>query len=117
MDAKRREIREHLDTIKELVRWQAWHCDPRNDGDLDVMGITRADIRDMLLALKVEDYCEGPDPDRDPRRPGDVWLYAIDVPGSAVLKMYAKLKTDPKKIHLTVISFHQERFPLRKFLS
>ena len=36
------------------------------------LGLTKKNLREEILALSIENYCEGPEPDRD--RPGDVCI-------------------------------------------
>ena len=72
---------------------------------LGVLGITPSDVQGIMLGLKVDDYCIGPEPDRDPRRPGDVWVFLHHMPDS-ILELYIKLKVSPDGQYLIIISFH-----------
>ena len=37
------------------------------------LGLTKKNLREEIMTLSVENYCEGPEPDRD--RPGDIWVF------------------------------------------
>ncbi len=74
------------------------------------LGLTKANLEEILLGLSVTDYCRGPDPDRD--RPGNLWIFGYEVEGHEV---YIKLKVaqaGDKRI-AKCISFHIARFPLQ----
>lgn len=93
--------------MKGLISKKQWHLvkDDRNRPTLELLGLTYDDVRDTLLKLTAEDYCRGPEPDRDPRYPGDVWVFVKNAVGS-VVEIYIKLNLHPKGHHITVISFH-----------
>jgi hypothetical protein len=74
-----------------------------NNEALIGLGITKKDRREILLGLSVEDYCEGPIPDRD--RPGHLWIFGK---GIGPQEVYIKLKIaqDNKDQIAKCISFH-----------
>lgn len=74
------------------------------------LGLTMANLEELLLGLSVADYCEGPEPDRD--RPGDVWVFGREIEGQEV---YIKLKVAQVGNHRIAkcISFHIARYPLK----
>lgn len=116
--SSREEVVAFLTRAKGLVTIGHWQLLPRNTGTLTVLELTMDDVRDVLLALAVSDYGRGPEPDRDPLRPGDVWLFVCSLPGSAVVELYVKLKIPPGSGYLIVLSFHPpERHIVRPYKS
>jgi hypothetical protein len=80
-----------------------------NMNSMAELGLTKRNCIDEILTLSVEDYCTGPDADKD--RPGEVWIFGKRI-GSA--DVYIKLKiavVENIKI-AKCISFHEARFPL-----
>lgn len=74
------------------------------------LGLTKANLKEILLGLSVTDYCQGPEPDRD--RPGNLWIFGREIEGHEV---YIKLKVaqaGDKQI-AKCISFHIARYPLK----
>ena len=61
------------------------------------------------MNLTVDDYCEGPEPDKD--RPGEVWLFGKRISGKEV---YIKLKIAQvgKEPIAKCLSFHPAKHPL-----
>ena len=73
------------------------------------LGLTKANLEEILLGLSVTHYCLGPEPDRD--RPGNVWIFGREIEGHEV---YIKLKVaqaGDRQI-AKCISFHIARHPL-----
>ncbi len=73
------------------------------------LGITKKNLREEIMILSVENYCEGPEPDRD--RPGDIWVFGKQV---GTEEIYIKLKiaqVGQEKI-AKCLSFHAANFPL-----
>jgi hypothetical protein len=74
------------------------------------LGLTMANLEDLLLGLSVADYCKGPAPDRD--RPGNIWIFGREIEGQEV---YIKLKVaqvGDRRI-AKCISFHIAQYPLK----
>ena len=74
------------------------------------LGLTMANLEELLLGLSVADYCKGPEPDRD--RPGKVWIFGREIEGQEV---YIKLKVaqvGDQRI-AKCISFHIAQYPLK----
>jgi hypothetical protein len=76
---------------------------------LTSLGITRSICQDELLSLSVEDYCRGPEDDRD--RQGQVWIFGRRFEGT---ELYIKLKLAKvgKETIAKCLSFHPAEFPL-----
>ena len=71
--------------------------------------ITKKNQKEEIMNLTVDDYCEGPEPDKD--RPGEVWLFGKRISGKEV---YVKLKIAQvgKETIAKCLSFHPARHPL-----
>lgn len=85
---------------------------PRADtrSTLAVLGLTKANLEEILLGLSVTNYSKGPEADRD--RAGEIWVFGAEVSGHEV---YIKLKVAQvggRQI-AKCISFHVAEFPLR----
>jgi hypothetical protein len=76
---------------------------------LTLLGITMRICYDELLSLSVEDYCQGPEDDRD--RPGEVWVFGKRFEGKDI---YIKLKLAKvgEETIAKCLSFHLAEFPL-----
>ena len=74
------------------------------------LGITKANLEEILLWLSVTDYCQGPKPDRD--RPGNLWIFGREIECHEV---YIKLKVAQvgNRRIAKCISFHIAQYPLR----
>jgi hypothetical protein len=72
------------------------------------LGITKDMAFQDLLSLSVEDYCSGPEPDKD--KPGSIWEFGKNIEGKEV---YIKLKIAEigAQKYAKCISFHKARFP------
>jgi len=73
------------------------------------LGLTKKNLKEEIMTLSVEDYCEGPEPDRD--RPGDIWVFGKHIGGEEI---YIKLKIAQvgKEKIAKCLSFHAANFPL-----
>lgn len=106
---ERDKVRDFLQLVKETianpVADQGWVLVPRpeNKECIIKLGFKYHDIKETLLDLSVEDYCDGPCHDRD--QPGELWIFGKIIESNAV---YIKLKLasfGPLRI-VRVISFH-----------
>lgn len=111
-DKQLRDVQDYLQRCKQLVNAGKWHLEPRNFPTITALGLTLDDVSGYLLTLKPHDYCKT-EADHDSRRPGDIWFFLFDEPGS-VLDYYVKLKLHPQLIHLSVISFHPPEAHIRR---
>jgi hypothetical protein len=73
------------------------------------LGVTKKNLRDEIMTLSVENYCEGPEPDRD--RPGDIWVFGKQV-GTEEIYIKLKIAQVGKEKIAKCISFHTANFPL-----
>lgn len=72
------------------------------------LGLTERNREEEILSLSVQDFCNGPEADRD--RPGFIWEFGKEIRGREV---YIKLKiaeTSSGKI-AKCLSFHEARYP------
>lgn len=72
------------------------------------LGLTERNREDEILSLSLQDFCNGPEADRD--RAGVIWEFGKEINGKEV---YIKLKiaeTSAGKI-AKCLSFHEARFP------
>jgi hypothetical protein len=111
----RSEIEAFLVRVRNVLRNpQRFDLIPRagTNATIIALGLTREALRQEILALEVEDYHTGPQPDHD--RPGDIWIFGRQIEDTEV---YIKLKLvkDPvtKVEHLKCLSFHKARFRMR----
>ena len=85
---------------------------PRNETReiLGLLGLTKLDLELLLLNLSIVNFCNGPEPDRD--RPGEIWMFGIQIQGHEV---YIKLKVAQvgKQKIAKCISFHIAHYPLK----
>jgi hypothetical protein len=111
----REKVRDFLHLVKETIAnpvvdpgWVLVQR-PENKECILELGFKYQDIKETLLSLSVEDYCEGPCQDRDQR--GEVWVFEKVIEKRSV---YIKIKLaslDKLKI-VRVISFHFSEHPL-----
>jgi len=76
---KREMVNTYLQVIKETIQnpvaEQGWVLVPRPENTACILQLSfkYQDIRDTLLSLSADDYCEGPSRDRD--IPGELWVF------------------------------------------
>ena len=112
---ERKEVGSFLQLVKETisnpVTEQGWVLVPRPENKECILqlGFKIPDIKETVLGLSVEDYCEGPCRDRD--QPGELWIFGKVIENQTV---YIKLKLasfGPVRI-VRIISFHFAEYPL-----
>jgi hypothetical protein len=111
LDDLKKDIRKFLKEFKEIVVNRGLDIIHRqeNRDALAELGLTKKNCIDEILTLSVEDYCKGPEPDKD--MPGTVWIFGKQIGDASV---YIKLKiaqASDEKI-AKCISFHPAKFPL-----
>ena len=74
------------------------------------LGLTMANLEEILLGLSATNYCRGPVSDRD--RAGDIWVFGCDIDEC---EFYIKLKVAQagEKQIAKCISFHPAMYPLK----
>lgn len=111
-ELKQAEIRDFLLEFKKIIVGGRGLDIVNRRETMDAMAeleLTRKNLKEEIMSLSVEDYCEGPEPDKD--RPGYVWVFGKQI-GSE--EIYIKLKiaqVGGGKI-AKCLSFHRARFPL-----
>ena len=116
-NSSRIQVRDFLVEVKQTIaessgRYPSWHLVGRlaNIACASQLGLTFKGVRDVILDLSVEDYCEGPCRDLDNVR-GDLWVFGKYIGN---VEIYIKLKLasfgDLKVVR--IISFHFAKEPL-----
>ena len=100
-----------LKEFKHLVQTEGLNMVNRleNQQFLADLGLTKENRKDLILSLTIQDYCSGPEADKD--QPGEIWVFGKEVGSQEV---YIKLKIaeiGSMKI-AKCISFHAARHPL-----
>jgi hypothetical protein len=108
-------VREFLELVKQTisnpVAEQGWVLVPRpqNKECILQLGFRYQDIKDTLLDLSLDNYCEGPFRDRD--IPGDLWVFGKVLDGQTVY-IKIKLASLGQLRIVRIISFHFAEYPL-----
>jgi hypothetical protein len=100
-----------LKKIKETVGSRSFSYYPRTESDATLLslGMTQREVAEVVLGLSTEDYCSGPDPDRD--RPGEIYVFGKTINEKQV---YIKLKVFEVNgvLYGKCFGFHFARHPL-----
>ncbi|MHB8926645.1 MAG: type II toxin-antitoxin system MqsR family toxin [Bacillota bacterium] len=109
----RRAVAEFLQSFKELLSRGRWRFADRRK-NLDAMARLRlrpGDVISVLSGLRVEDYCEGPLPDKN-LAGESVWVFGPQVPADErKVTLYIKLQITLGD-QASCISFHEPGWPL-----
>jgi hypothetical protein len=106
---EREKVRDFLQLVKETitnpVTGQGWVLVPRKENNECIiqLGYKYPDIKETLLGLSVEDYCEGPCHDRD--LPGELWVFGKTLESKPVY-IKIKLASFGTLRIVRVVSFH-----------
>lgn len=110
------EVRDFLLTFKKAVTTGSGvYIVPRDStrDTLSELGLTEANLEEILLSLSIRDYCKGPEADRDAvgRTSGEIWFFGKKIQSRDV---YIKLKLFQvnNQMHSKCISFHFPEHPL-----
>ena len=79
---------------------------------LSDLGMTRENMKRIILGLTVQDYCSGPEPDHEPTKRGAIWNFGVHEGGYFI---YIKLKIAPLKKGGNIavcLSFHPAEWDL-----
>lgn len=111
-EAKKEAVRQFLREFKQIAtagRGIDIVDRRKNMESLATLGLTKKNCREEILGLSMQDYCDGPKPDKD--RPGEIWEFGKLIEGKEV---YIKLKIAPVEgVKLAkCISFHVAEGPL-----
>jgi hypothetical protein len=80
-----------------------------NIDTLAKMGLTKKNLIEEIMTLSVENYCQGPEPDRD--RPGAIWVFGKQI-GAEEIYVKLKIAQVGKEKIAKCLSFHAANFPL-----
>src|SRR4030042_4800950 len=109
---KQTEIRDFLVEFKKIiVKGRGFDIVNRRENidALAKMGLTRKNLIEEILTLSVEDYCEGPEPDRN--RPGYIWVFGKQI-GAEEFYIKLKIAQVGKEKIAKCLSFHEANFSL-----
>ncbi len=111
---KRTTIAQFLKQFKQIARIRGVDVIPRRKNKLDLiaLGITERIREKIILSLTPDDFCKGPEPDKD--RPGDLWFFGKTENGNEI---YIKLKiADVNGTYIAkCLSFHRAEHKLKYF--
>jgi hypothetical protein len=110
-ERRKEEVGAFLRAFKKIALHRGIDFIPRR-GFLEArawLGLTLKNCRDEIMALTVDDYCEGPSPDRD--KPGLVWVLGKKIGGTDVY-IELKLATVEGQTIAKCLSFHPAGQPL-----
>jgi hypothetical protein len=111
-ELKQGEIREFLLQFKKIIVAGRGLDIVNRRGNIEALaklGLTKKNLKDEIMTLSVENYCGGPEPDRD--RPGDIWVFGKQV-GTEEIYIKLKIAQVGKEKIAKCISFHTANFPL-----
>ncbi|MCJ7782753.1 MAG: hypothetical protein MUP41_02400 [Desulfobacterales bacterium] len=80
-----------------------------NIDTLAKMGLTKKNLIEEIMTLSVENYCQGPEPDRD--RSGAIWVFGKQI-GAEEIYVKLKIAQVGKEKIAKCLSFHAANFPL-----
>jgi len=109
-DANANEIEKYLYEIKEIINekskdYRTWNIEPRdkNRECMLQLGFNYRAVKNEILQLNKEDYCEGPVLDTDIK--GNVWIFGIFINGKEIyIKLKKVVRGDLRMVR--IISFH-----------
>ena len=109
---KQAEIRDFLVEFKRIiVKGRGLDIVNRRENidALVKMGLTKKNLIEEIMTLSVENYCQGPEPDRD--RPGDIWVFGKQI-GAEEIYIKLKIAQVGKEKIAKCLSFHAASLPL-----
>jgi hypothetical protein len=109
---KQAEIRDFLVEFKRIiVKGRGLDIVNRRENidTLAKMGLTKKNLIEEIMTLSVENYCQGPEPDRD--RPGAIWVFGKQI-GAEEIYVKLKIAQVGKEKIAKCLSFHAANFPL-----
>jgi len=103
--------RNFLAEFKEIAQKRGIDVIQRQKNILDLakLSITKKNRNDEIMTLSVDDYCKGPEPDKD--KPGEIWVFGKRIGREEVYIKLKIAKVGKKKI-AKCISFHAPNYPL-----
>ncbi len=111
-ELKRTRIKEFLVEFKKIiVKGRGLDIVNRRENidALAEMGLTMKNLLEEIMTLSVENYCQGPEPDRD--RPGEIWVFGKQI-GAEEIYIKLKIAQVGKERIAKCLSFHAANFPL-----
>jgi len=111
-ELKKAEIRDFLMEFKKImVKGRGLDIVNRRENidALAKLGLTKKNLKEEIMTLSVENYCEGPEPDKD--RPGYVWVFGKQI-GRQEIYIKLKIAQVGKEKIAKCLSFHAAKFRL-----
>jgi hypothetical protein len=107
------EVQDFLDQFRTCIQFGAkvrFRQTPKNIQGLLTLNMTQAQAIDCVCLLTRDDYCSGPEADRD-EDGKEIWIFGCVENG---IEVYIKLRLDPNKPFSTPVirSFHPAEYPL-----
>jgi len=111
LDDLKKRIRTFLREFKRIAVDRGIDVIPRRKNiiALSELGLTKKNRRDEILALSVQNYCSGPEPDYD--RPGEVWMFGEQIGDTNIYIKLKIAKVGDKKI-AKCLAFHPAEFSI-----
>jgi hypothetical protein len=110
-EARKEEVRVFLKAFKKIALQRGIDFIPRREflKARAHLGLTLKNCKEEIVVLTVNDYCEGPNPDRD--RPGHIWVFGKRIHETEI---YIKLKLTlvEGQAIAKCLSFHPADYPL-----
>ncbi len=111
-ELKKAEIRDFLMEFKKImVKGRGLDIVNRRENidALAKLGLTKKDLKEEIMTLSVENYCEDPEPDKD--RPGYIWVFGKQI-GRQEIYIKLKITQVGKEKIAKCLSFHAAKFSL-----
>ena len=103
----RKEIADFLKKFKQCAQNKFQFVFRKKNLDaITSLGITIIVAKEIILGLTPDNYCQGPDQDRD-KPHSNLWVFETDFDGK---KLYIKLSDNFSYDIAKCISFHQKEF-------
>jgi hypothetical protein len=101
-------VSEFLQEFREIVSQTGLYVISRsqNQRDLSRLELDERTRKSEILGLSVEEYCSGPEPDKD--KPGEVWIFGKMI-GAREVYIKLKIAKGARKPRAICLSFHLAR--------
>lgn len=109
--ASRQDVRRFLERVRALLQSREnFFVIPRRSTleELACLGMKESDLLEEIKGLSEQDYSSGPESDRDPDYPGEIWVFGKEIDE---IEYYIKLKIEAGQV--IVISFHEANYCMR----
>lgn len=106
------EVTRFLRHFRTVVDARGLYFVPRqiNRDGIAQLGLTVADVRDVIRGLSYKHYCSGPESDQDGTG-GEVWIFSTVISSQTA---YIKIKLDKALGVAKCLSFHPAEHPIKQ---